>query len=251
MINLYSGSDVGLQFFQQYRTILAIMVLFILNLMVIQYTDFDLFVQDYVYNFQAGKWPLEDVHSHYGWLLYTGIKVGLAGFAVLLMALFALSYKSSFAFLRQYRRSFACVVISMLFCPLIASMGKQVTNVYCPYQIERYGGTMPYVKPLSSYSAGFKQEKRGMGFPAGHAAGGFALLSLFFVSKHRKIQLLLGGAGLTVGIFMGVYQILRGEHYIGDTLVTVLGCLLFNLLLFRLFPGQQCEHMIEKKGLLH
>ena len=238
-----SRSDVALRFFQQYRTILLTMVLFILNLFVMQYTNFDLFVQDYAYNFQLGKWLLEDVHTHYGWLLYTGIKVGLAGFAILLIIALALSYKSSFGFLKQYRRLLACVLISMMFCPLIASAGKQVTNVYCPYQIERYGGAMPYVKPLSPYPAGFKQEKRGMGFPAGHAAGGFALLSLFFVAKHRKTQILMGGAGLSVGVFMGVYQILRGQHYIGDTLVTVLGCLLFNLILFRLFPGEQHERM--------
>lgn len=239
MVSLYSRGDVAVWFFQKYRAILVTMALFILNLLVLQYTNFDLFVQDYAYNFETGKWLLEDVHAHYGWLLYTGIKVGLVVFAILLISLLALSYKASFAFLKQFRRALACVLISMMVCPLLIGMGKQVSNVYCPYEIERYGGSMPYVKPLSPYPASFKQEHRGMGFPAGHAAGGFALLSLFFVSRDRKIQLLLGGAGLSVGVFMGVYQILRGQHYIGDTMVTVLGCLLFNLILFRVFPGRQ------------
>lgn len=229
-----------MRFFRQYGAILLTMVLFILNLLVIQYTDFDLYIQDYAYDFQTGKWLWEDVHTRYGWLLYTGVKVGLTGFAVLLMLALALSWKSSFAFLQQYRRSLVCVLLSMMLCPLVASTGKQVTNVYCPYQIERYGGAMPYFKPLSPYPASFKQEKRGMGFPAGHAAGGFSLLALFFVAKQRKMQLLLGGAGLTVGIFMGVYQILRGQHYIGDTMVTVLGCLLFNLVLFRCIFKNPC-----------
>ncbi|SDE46015.1 phosphatase PAP2 family protein [Sporomusa acidovorans] len=226
-------------FFRQYRAILVTLVLFILNLLIIQYTNFDLFVQDYAFNFQTGKWLLEDVHTHYGWLLYTGIKVLLTLFAITLIVLLALSYKASFAYLQRYRRPLACVIISMMFCPLIVSTGKQVTNVYCPYQIERYGGKMPYVKPLSPYPADFKQEKRGQGFPAGHAAGGFALFSLFFVSRQLRTRLLLGGTGLSVGIFMAVYQILRGQHYIGDTLVTVLGCLLFNLVLFRLLPAEQ------------
>ncbi|MGL5511929.1 MAG: phosphatase PAP2 family protein [Sporomusa sp.] len=123
----------------------------------------------------------------------------------------------------------------MILCPLIASGAKQVTNVYCPYEIERYGGSQPYVKPLSSYPKDFKQKQRGLGFPAGHAAGGFSLFALFFFFKQRKVKILFGCLAMSVGIFMAAYQILRGQHYLGDTLVTVFGCLLLNLLVFRIF----------------
>jgi membrane-associated PAP2 superfamily phosphatase len=212
------------------------MVLFIVNLLVIQYTDFDFFIQDKVYNFQTHKWPLEDIHARYGWLLYKGIKDVLACFALILLVLFVLSFTKTGAGLKKYRREFLCIVLSLAICPLIASEAKQVTNIYCPYQIERYGGDQPYVKPFSKYPPDFVQKKKALGFPAGHAAGGFALFSLFFVFKKRKYQLLFGGLGLTIGIFMGTYQILRGQHYVGDTLVTVFGCLLINMVIFRLLP---------------
>lgn len=210
--------------------------IFILNLLILQFTDLDLAIADKVYNFQTHKWLLADVHARYGWLLYSGIKAALACFALVLMVLWALSYTKAFANLQRHRRAFLCVVLSLALCPLVASEAKQVTNVYCPYQIERYGGDKPFVKPFSKYPADFVQQQKGKGFPAGHAAGGFALFSLFFVFKDRKRSILFGSLGVSVGIFMGVYQILRGQHYLGDTLVTIFGSLLLNMIIFRLLP---------------
>lgn len=225
-----------MDFLKSWKGILITAVLFIVNLLVVQFTDFDLYVQDRVYNFQTETWPLAVVHARYGWLLYKGVKVALALFALVLMGLYALSFIEKFAGLKPYRRIFVCIVLSMALCPLIASEAKKVTNVYCPYQIQRYGGENPYVKPFSKYPAYFVQRRKAQGFPAGHAAGGFALLSLFFAFKECKHRIIFGSLGLSVGIFMGVYQILRGQHYIGDTLVTVFGSLLINLIIFRLWP---------------
>lgn len=226
-----------MNFWKRQFTLVITALLFIVNLLVLQFTDLDLFVQDKVYNFQTHKWPLEDIHTRYGWLLYKGIKVALACFAVTLLVLAAMSFSPRFAGLKKYRRGFLCVVLSLIICPLLASEGKQVTNVYCPYQIERYGGDKPYVKPFSKYPAGFIQEKKAQGFPAGHAAGGFALFSLFFLFKNRKQRILYGCLGISVGLFMATYQILRGQHYIGDTLVTVFGCLIINIIIFRIMPA--------------
>lgn len=212
-------------------------VLFVVNLLVIQFTDFDLLVQDKAYDFQTQKWLLQDFHVQYGWLFYKGIKVALACFALSLIIIFALSFTRRFAKLKKYRRGLLCIVLSMMLCPLIASEAKKVTNVYCPYQIERYGGSKPFVKPFSQYPAGFIQEKKAQGFPAGHASGGFALLSLFFFFRQRKHKILFSCIGISVGFFMAIYQILRGQHYIGDTLVTVIGYLLLNLIIFRLMPS--------------
>lgn len=231
-----SRPAMNMDFLKSWKGILITAVLFVINLLVIQFTDFDVYIQDKIYNFQTGTWPLAAVHARYGWLLYTGIKAALAFLALVLMVLYALTFTEKFAGLTPYRRVFICIVLSMALCPLIASEAKKVTNVYCPYQIERYGGDKPYVKPFSPYPADFVQGKKAQGFPAGHAAGGFSLLSLFFVFKERKHRLVFGSLGLTVGIFMGTYQIFRGQHYIGDTLVTVFGCLLINLLIFRLLP---------------
>jgi membrane-associated PAP2 superfamily phosphatase len=40
--------------------------------------------------------------------------------------------------------------------------------------------------------------------------------------KDRGKSMLWGSIGVSIGVFMGTYQIMRGQHYIGDTLVTAL-----------------------------
>jgi membrane-associated PAP2 superfamily phosphatase len=57
-------------------------------------------------------------------------------------------------------------------------------------------------------------------FPAGHASGGFALLSLAFAwgtSSARRRGVLIG---CVYGGTMGLYQIARGEHFLSHTLAT-------------------------------
>jgi membrane-associated PAP2 superfamily phosphatase len=57
-------------------------------------------------------------------------------------------------------------------------------------------------------------------FPAGHASGGFALLSLAFAwasATSRRRGFLIGCA---YGGAMGLYQIARGEHFLSHTLAT-------------------------------
>lgn len=57
-------------------------------------------------------------------------------------------------------------------------------------------------------------------FPAGHASGGFALLSLVW-AWGGGLSVRLGLAtGLGFGGFMGLYQIARGEHFLSHTLAT-------------------------------
>lgn len=57
-------------------------------------------------------------------------------------------------------------------------------------------------------------------FPAGHASGGFALLSLAWAWTGAWAVRLGLALGLGVGGFMGLYQIARGEHFLSHTLAT-------------------------------
>lgn len=57
-------------------------------------------------------------------------------------------------------------------------------------------------------------------FPAGHASGGFALLSLAWAWSGRTASRLGFAAGLGFGGFMGLYQIARGEHFLSHTTAT-------------------------------
>lgn len=57
-------------------------------------------------------------------------------------------------------------------------------------------------------------------FPAGHASGGFALLSLAWAWRGAFAVRLGLALGLGLGGFMGLYQIARGEHFLSHTLAT-------------------------------
>jgi membrane-associated PAP2 superfamily phosphatase len=59
-------------------------------------------------------------------------------------------------------------------------------------------------------------------WPAGHASGGFALLSLFFLFKSRRNKIFALIFGLSVGWMMGLYKMLIGDHFLSHTIITMI-----------------------------
>jgi membrane-associated PAP2 superfamily phosphatase len=148
----------------------------------------------------------------------------LIAFAVALAA-WALGPASWRARGPRWRRVDAFVVLATLASgPLLISTGKATTNIFCPYQIERYGGQMPYNKLLEPWPEGRKPKQRGRGFPAGHASGGYALLSLAGLAQTARGRRLGLAIGLGPGTAMGGYQMLRGAHYLSHTVISALLC---------------------------
>jgi membrane-associated PAP2 superfamily phosphatase len=134
---------------------------------------------------------------------------------------------------KKYHRQILIFFLGIVLIPLIAGNIKKFTNIYCPNQLEIYNGKYPYVKVLEPYPAGFKQTKKGQCFPAGHAVTGFCLMILFFVFEKKRWKwagLLLG---LVLGWILGTYQMLKGAHFIGDTLVAMFCCFLIATLIAR------------------
>lgn len=125
------------------------------------------------------------------------------------------------------------MVASLALIPALAGLGKATTNVHCPSEIRRYGGDVPYVKTFSPYPEDECPGRRGRCFPAGHASGGFALLSLAGLARSRggrRIGILVG---LAAGWIMGGYQMVKGAHYLSHTWITMVGAWIVFLLLRR------------------
>jgi membrane-associated PAP2 superfamily phosphatase len=120
------------------------------------------------------------------------------------------------------RRDLVVAFLALASVPGLIGLGKNVTNVFCPSEIRRYGGDVPYVALCSSYPENDRPAKRGHCFPAGHASGGFALLALAWLRRTRRGW--WGGLalGLGMGWAMGLYQMMKGAHYLSHTLVTML-----------------------------
>lgn len=122
------------------------------------------------------------------------------------------------------RRNALIITLCLALIPIACNRAKAVTNIYCPYEHTRYGGHAPYARLWDDYPAEFKAvqranpRERGRGFPAGHASGGFALMSLALAFRRRR---LIGVAiGTFAGWWMGLYQMAKGAHYLSHTLVT-------------------------------
>lgn len=185
-----------------------------------EFTALDLHVQDYFFNAATGQWRV-DANDPVGRLFfYNGPKI-----AVWIVAVTALVLALGPAAWRQrwqlQRRGLWLAVLVIAVVPALAGLGKNVTNTFCPSEIRRYGGDVPYVTLCEPFPANDRPERRGHCFPAGHASGGFALMGLLAIrssARWRRGAILLG---LAVGWWMGGYQMLKGAHYLSHTLTTM------------------------------
>ena len=100
-------------------------------------------------------------------------------------------------------------------------MLKHYSPIYCPNHINNFSGGHIYISPLKIFSEEIFFNNNGKCFPAGHASGGFALISLYFVMPTKRLKYYALSFSLLLGSIMGLYQIAKGAHYLSDTLVTL------------------------------
>jgi membrane-associated PAP2 superfamily phosphatase len=194
-------------------------------------SDFDLGIQDLFYNFSSHSWILDNHLEPYRFIFYDGIKKLLIIIAVLFLLSLIIFWKKRV--IQEYKKGIIILVLSAIFVPLIVGGLKKETNMPCPYTEERYGGIYPRTAVWQSYSPEFKLEhpKKSKCWPAGHASGGFALLSLFFLFKKRRNKMIGFGIGIVTGWTMGLYKMLVGDHFFSHTVITMILAWLIILLI--------------------
>lgn len=184
-------------------------------------TGLDLWVQDRFYDPATGRWLVDATEPLGRMVFYNGPKalIILTAMALLALALGPARWRERWYF---GRRDLWVAVLTLVSVPVLAGWSKDATNTFCPSEIRRYGGDVPYVKVFERYPENDRPTRRGRGFPAGHASGGFALLGLMWL-RHTPAWRLSGLAlGVGVGWWMGGYQMLKGAHYLSHTVVTML-----------------------------
>jgi len=193
--------------------LLAVLVYF-------ELTPVDMVLQARLYDTAGGGWWWDRNEPVARFLLYDGIKALYVLFAAALLALLVLFRKRRFV--AGNRRGLFIVLLSLVLVPLAANMLKASTNVACPRALSQFGGSLPYVKLLEPYPAGRRPAQRQRCFPAGHASGGFALMSLYYLPgswRRRRYALLFG---LVAGWTTGLYKMVIGDHYLSHTVVSML-----------------------------
>ena len=203
-------------------------------------SELDLRVQDLFYNFDTHQWILPWSLEPYKFLFYDGIKKLLILFGVVMLVLLVFFRKKSF--LQGYQKGLLVVVLAAILVPAISSGMKKYTNMPCPRDEVRYGGEYPRTAVWERYSEEFKlTHKRTKCWPAGHASGGFALMSLFFLFHSRKNRFLALGGAIAVGWAMGGYKMIIGDHFFSHTFITMVLSWLLILIIARIVYGKEIQ----------
>ncbi len=207
-------------------------VLFVLTILFFEYTNTDIWIENIFYNFSTHTWLIDRNEKILKFIFYDGIKKLLIIVAVLMLLSLIVFRRNKIV--NEYKKGLIVVILSAIFVPVVVGGLKAVTNTPCPKNTVIYGGIYPEVKVLESYPKNFHQKGKIKCWPAGHASGGFALLSLFFLFKSPKNKKRAIILSMIVGWSMGLYKMMIGDHYLSHTLVTMFLAWIIILIIARI-----------------
>lgn len=168
-------------------------------------------------------WAVDLIHTGGGWFVRL---IGLAAL-VTLVAGFRLPR------LRRWRRDAAYLVLALILVPTVVGALKQVTNVDCPWDLDRYGGDRPYVGLLADRPDDLP---RSACYPGSHSSSGFALMAVYFLMRNSRPRIArwsLAGAVL-LGTIFSFGQQARGAHFLSHDLMSAAIAWFLLLALWRL-----------------
>lgn len=184
-----------------------------------QYTDLDLMLADLYFDPAQQRFPWNTLWFA-NTFMHEWVKNIIVASGVVIVGITAADAVLRFRRISPLLRTRLQVLsIAALSEPLIISSLKHLSSLHCPWGIDRYGGTAPYLRLLDSIPAGWQA---GHCFPAGHASAGMWLgaLAVFWLPSSPRKALLAYVCGTGIGIFMGWVQQMRGQHFLSHTLWT-------------------------------
>ena len=230
------------------RKILICIVALISIIVIFSSTSLDLLAQNNIYNFQLHQWPVPYGEGLIRNLFYNWIKIPLYIYGAIALGLLIFFRKKTYV--HKNMKGWALSLANLALVPLVAVVGKDLSNMRCPYELVDYSGQLNHFR-LFDFNRYFidghfiwDTHQWGHCFPAGHASGGYALLGLMAFSAHQGRRYLIGMFALFYGSVMAIYQMLRGAHFLSHTLTTVaLSYLIFYCL------ELAWDHYFPKEGL--
>ncbi len=204
-----------------HRTIPYLIPLLAMGLAILsQYSGLDLWLAQLFYDQQQHLWPYQE-----HWLMQTVIHRGgrdlVAVFILGTLLVFGLSFvvKSW----RHLRAAAGYILLVSLTSLVIISEFKSHTHIYSPWDLTQFGGHYPHIRLFDHVAQNIPV---GQAFPAGHAGGGYILLSVYFVVReytHRYRYVFLAVAAV-IGMTFGIAQQIRGAHMLSHDLTTIAIC---------------------------
>jgi len=190
-----------------------------------RHTDLDLRLADAMFDFPAQRFPwrgdwFASVVLH-KWMKQVFIVLGLIPLALL-----------AHDMLRRQRRldpAQRALLVAIAGCFLLETLAVAVLKSFsihaCPWDLQRYGGMLDYLRIFDTLPAGTRP---GHCFPAGHASVAMWLPALaipYLRNAPRKAGWIFFAA-LAPGLALGWVQQMRGAHFLTHTLWTAwIACL--------------------------
>jgi membrane-associated PAP2 superfamily phosphatase len=194
-------------------------------------TDIDRVITRGVFDAASGSFPLRttfmlDVVMHH-WAKYAVVTIGCC---------VAAGYVLSFLLpaLRPVRGIALFLLLALALAPLSVTLGKAVSERHCPWDIDEFGGLVPYRASFEKLPPGIEP---GHCFPAGHASTGFALMAFYLAAyaagRTRAARVMLG-VGLVAGVVLGGGRVLQGAHFASHVVWSGLLCWVVMVALYAL-----------------
>ena len=177
----------------------------------------DRWLADIIYRQEGGHWALKNVWWTTRLIHHGGKNLStLAGVLVLLALLRACFHERW----KPLRKPLLYLLLAVGLSTGITVLVKKLTNMDCPWDLQRYGGLHPFISL-------FQPRPRALGhnacFPAGHASAGYGWIALYFFAwqvRPRWRWPALATA-LLAGLTFGISQQLRGAHFLSHDLWTL------------------------------
>ena len=186
----------------------------------------DFWLADWFYALQGHAWTLKS-HPLTESLVHVG---GRTASIVAWLLVFAAYLWSCFDVrLASWRRPLAYLALTTLLATAVVAGAKSVSGMDCPWDLQRYGGDRAFVSLFAHRPATMPAAAC---FPAGHASGGYAWVTLYFFFLATRPRLRWVGLSLAVavGATFGFAQQLRGAHFLSHDLWTLVICWLVALI---------------------
>ncbi|MCB5184957.1 phosphatase PAP2 family protein [Methylobacillus gramineus] len=201
-----------------YRTIVSGLLISALLLLFLEhFTEMDLQLEDWFFDKHLNDFPWRNAwfatDFAHEWLKSIIINSGLLMLALVIIdRVYRIRQISDFV---RYRLQL--IALSSVLVPAVIRGLKRHSALSCPWEIERYGGHLPYLKMFDHIPVGWHA---GHCFPAGHASTGLWLASIavFWLPHNPRKAAWVFIGGLSIGLSMGWIQQMRGAHFLSHTL---------------------------------
>ncbi|MCD9095345.1 phosphatase PAP2 family protein [Luteimonas fraxinea] len=209
-------------------------------------TGGDAWWADHLYAWQGGTWAARDA-----WWSAELLHVGGRRFSIScwMLAAVALGLTWSGHVPQAWRRPLGYVLVTVPLATLLVAVLKTRTGIDCPWDLQRYGGTHPWLSPFDARPAALGPAAC---FPAAHAAAGYAWVALYFACAAagpslRNLRHLGLAFGLALGLLFGIVQQLRGAHFLSHDLWALTLCWLIAALSARVWLPAQLRDSISTR----